>query len=111
MPIRERTEDSIAIVEPLGDLGLYNLDELRRHMQKLRDEKQIRVIVDLSHVPGIDSITIGFLIKEHDIFNNKGGALILTNLSHNVRKSLMVTETLDQLNVFDSVELAKKSLS
>jgi hypothetical protein len=51
-------------------------------------------------------MTIGFLIQETDLFLNQGGELKLARISAGVRKSLMVTETLNQLQVYDDIAAA-----
>ncbi len=106
MQINRRTEQSITILEPVGDMGLYNLSELRSVLLSLREAGSKKVIIDMAKVPGIDSMTIGFLIQENEIFLNQGGELKLARISASVRKSLMVTETLNQLQVYDDIDTA-----
>ena len=109
MQINRRTDQSITILEPVGDMGLYNLGELRAVLLSLREAGNKKVLIDMAKVPGIDSMTIGFLIQENDIFLNQGGALKLARISASVRKSLMVTETLKQLQVYDDIAAATGS--
>ena len=109
MQINRRTDQSITILEPVGDMGLYNLGELRAVLLSLREAGNKKVLIDMAKVPGIDSMTIGFLIQENDIFLNQGGELKLARISASVRKSLMVTETLKQLQVYDDMAAATGS--
>lgn len=109
MQINRRTDKSITILEPVGDMGLYNLGELRAVLLSLREAGNKKVLIDMAKVPGIDSMTIGFLIQENDIFLNQGGELKLARISASVRKSLMVTETLKQLQVYDDIAAATGS--
>ena len=109
MQINRRTDQSITILEPVGDMGLYNLGELRAVLLSLREAGNKKVLIDMAKVPGIDSMTIGFLIQENDIFLNQGGELRLARISASVRKSLMVTETLKQLQVYDDIAAATGS--
>lgn len=111
MEIHSREEGSITIIAPIGDVGLYNLGKLRTLLHSLRDTGKTKVILDLAKVPGIDSMTIGFLIQETELFAEHGGALRLANVSSSVRKSLLVTETLDQLQVYDELAAAQASFS
>ncbi len=90
-------------------MGLYNLSELRELLQKLRDEGTWQVLINMARVPGIDSISIGFLIQETGLFAEQGGELKLTNLSASVLKSLQITETLSQLDVQGNVAAALAS--
>jgi anti-anti-sigma factor len=107
MQINRQTDQSITVLEPLGDMGLYNLGELRAMLLQLRESGQTKVIIDMGKVPGIDSITIGFLLQETTLFAEAGGALKIAKISASVRKSLNITETLSQMSVYDDVETAK----
>lgn len=109
MQINKYTDQAILIVEPVGDMGLYNLGELRKLLQELRESGSRNVIIDMGRVPGIDSITIGFLLQETTLFMEAGGELKLAKISASVRKSLAVTETLAQMSVHDSLAAAKAS--
>lgn len=109
MQINKSTEGSITILEPIGDMGLYNLGQLRTLLQELRAGGHTKVLLDMGKVPGIDSISIGFLIQETEFFTEQRGELKLAKISASVRKSLQVTETLSQLNVFDSAAAALDS--
>lgn len=106
MQINRRTDQAVTILEPVGDMGLYNLGELRAVLLSLREAGNRKVLIDMGKVPGIDSMTIGFLIQENELFLNQGGELKLARISASVRKSLMVTETLNQLQVYDDIAAA-----
>jgi len=109
MQINRSTDQTITILEPIGDMGLYNLGKLRALLQELRETGSLKVLVDMGKVPGIDSITIGFLLQETTLFTEAGGALKLAKISPSVRKSLAITETLSQMSVFDDLQAAKDS--
>ncbi len=106
MQINKRTDQNIVILEPVGDIGLYNLGELRNMLNDLRQTGSLKVIIHMGKVPGIDSITIGFLLQETELFISAGGTLKLAGLLPGVRKSLLVTETLTQLDAYDDVQAA-----
>ena len=101
MQINRRTDQTITILEPVGDMGLYNLGKLRALLQEMRETGSLKVLVDMGKVPGIDSITIGFLLQETTLFLESGGELKIAKISPSVRKSLSVTETLSQMSVYD----------
>jgi anti-anti-sigma factor len=109
MQINRYTDQSLLIIEPVGDMGLYNLGELRALLQKLRETQSLKVVIDMGKVPGIDSITIGFLLQETTLFTEAGGALKLAKISPSVRKSLTITETLSQMSVYEDLQSAKNS--
>ncbi|MBX3720459.1 MAG: STAS domain-containing protein [Turneriella sp.] len=111
MQINQRNEGLITILEPIGDMGLYNLGQLRELLKKLRGTDHRKVLIDMSKVPGIDSISIGFLIQETSLFLDAGGELKLVHISASVRKSLLVTETLSQVEVFDDIPAALAAFS
>ncbi|MBS0617323.1 MAG: STAS domain-containing protein [Spirochaetes bacterium] len=103
MQITTRSEKSIVVVEPVGDMGLYNLGELKTLLQNLRNEGKLKIVLDMAKVPGIDSISIGFLIQETTLFHDQFGELKIARLSRSVHKSLSVTETLSQMNIYDDL--------
>lgn len=109
MQINRHTDQAITVLEPVGDMGLYNLGELRAMLQQLRESGMVKVVIDMGKVPGIDSITIGFLLQETTLFAEAGGALKIAKISASVRKSLAITETLSQMSVYDDLKAAKES--
>ena len=109
MQINRHTDQAITGLELVGDMGLYNLGELRAMLQQLRESGKVKVVIDMGEVPGIDSITIGFLLQETTLFTEAGGALKITKISASVRKSLAITETLSQMSVYDDLKAAKDS--
>lgn len=111
MQINRHTEESILIIEPVGGMGLYNLGELRALMKQVLEAGSLKVIIDMGLVPGIDSITIGFLLQETTIFSEAGGELKLAKITPSVRKSLAITETLSQMSVHEDLAAAKASFS
>jgi anti-anti-sigma factor len=111
MEINKRKENSVMVVEPVGDMGLYNLGHLRTVLQDLREQGELKVLIDMGKIPGTDSTGIGFLIQETALFDEEGGKLKLCGISQGVRKSLMVTETLTQLDVHETVDAALAAFS
>lgn len=111
MQINRFTDQTVTILEPVGDMGLYNLGELRSLLQKLRETGSLKVVIDMGKVPGIDSITIGFLLQETSLFAEAGGELKIARISASVRKSLSITETLSQMSVYEDLAAAKAAFS
>jgi anti-anti-sigma factor len=106
MEIKKQTLGSVVILEPVGDMGLYNLGHLREALQELRESGSTNVLINMSRIPGIDSLSIGLLLLETGRFRNLGGALKLSKISPNVRKSFQITETLSQLEVYEDDKAA-----
>jgi anti-anti-sigma factor len=102
MQINKQTKGSIIILEPIGDMGLYNLAQLRGILHELRTAGNFQVLIDMGKVPGIDSMSIGFLIQETGLFKEHGGELKLVQISASVRKSFRITETLSHVDVYDN---------
>lgn len=109
MQINKNTDESILVIEPVGGIGLYNLGLLRTFLHQVREDGNLKIIIDLGKVTSIDSSTIGFFIHETATLTADGGVLKLASLSASVRKSLTITETLSQLNVYDDLASAKAS--
>ncbi|MCS6972305.1 MAG: STAS domain-containing protein [Leptospiraceae bacterium] len=103
MQINKRQESGTTILEPVGDMGLYNLATLRSELDSLRAAPAPRVVLDMGKVPGIDSMTVGFLVQQTELFAEKNGVLILVNPTLGVQKSLQITGAISQLHCFPSL--------
>ena len=106
MEIKKQTTGEVVILAPVGDMGLYNLGHIRETLQELREQGNVRVMINMGAIPGIDSTSIGLLLLETTRFRSQGGALKLAKISQNIRKSLQITETLNQLEVYDDEQAA-----
>lgn len=100
MEIKKSTSGSVVILELIGDMGLYNIAPFKAMLEELRQNGNLKIIVNLSRVSGIDSITIGLFILETTRFETSGGSLKLSSLSASVLKSLQIINVLSMLEIY-----------
>ena len=97
----ERNESTVVIV-PLGDIDLSKSTDLRNAIHPVIETKPDKIIVDLSHVPYMDSSGVATLIEGLQPSNQSDILFILCELSVGV-KSIVELARLDQIfTILDS---------
>ena len=79
-------------------LGEPALDELRGRCCELGTRDITRLVLDLEHVPAIDSSGIGVLLQAYTSLHHRGGQCKLLNLA---RTPAEVLRVVGLLNVFE----------
>lgn len=90
----KRTGDR-ATVSPGRDLVASMVQEFKKELRSLLEEKPAEIAVDLTGVDMIDSVGLGVLIATHNSISKVGGKLMVTNASENVY-GLLKTMRLDK---------------
>jgi anti-sigma B factor antagonist len=74
----------VTILQVRGALKLGEpvLDELRRICHDLESCRTYRLVLDLEHVPALDSTGIGVLLEAYTALHRCGGCCKLLNLAH-----------------------------
>ncbi|MFO1470665.1 MAG: STAS domain-containing protein [Turneriella sp.] len=111
MEIKQSTSGPVVIIELIGDMGLYNIAPFKATLEELRQNGNLKIIVNLSKVTGIDSITIGLFILETTRFETSRGALKLSSLSASVTKSFQIINVFSMLEIYDNDAQALASFS
>lgn len=99
----------VNVLVPRGALTREELPEVKRVLEESLAPRERRVVLDLEHVPYLDSAGIELLLA-------RCGPLAapprprLCRLNETCREALDLTESLPQLEVFDTVESAVRSL-
>jgi len=81
-------------------LGESALDELRGRCCELATRPIERLVLDLEHVPAIDSSGIGVLMHAYTSLHNRGGQCKLLNLTPTPAEVLRVVHLLDLFEVY-----------
>lgn len=102
MEIKKTISGPVVILELIGDMGLYNIAPFKATLEELRQNGNLKIIVNLSRVSGIDSITIGLFILETSRFESSQGALKFSAPSASVLKSLQIINVLSMLEIYDN---------
>jgi len=92
------------IVRMDGPLMLGNISEFQ---QKVRSDKSLSLILDLTQVPFIDSAGIGALVGVHVSRKKEGRRLALVGVNRHVRDALRTTNVEQFFAIFPTLEEAE----
>ncbi len=94
------------IVRPKGEIDLSCAAMLRKRLSAVQESKPLRLIIDLSAVPYMDSSGVATLVEAMQIARRNGSKLVLCGLQVKVR-SIFEIARLDMIfTIVDSVEEA-----
>jgi anti-sigma B factor antagonist len=96
-----------AVVRLVGEIDLYNAEEVAGALAELAGEHHGRVVVDLSEVEFVDSTALGTLIEARKQLGD--GALVLAAPGQEVRRALEVAGLIDHFPVRNTVDAALES--
>jgi len=99
---------TITVVIPLGDIDLSKSSELRASLRSTLDETPTKIIIDLTHVPYMDSSGIATMIEGLQLSKQSNIEFILCSLCEGVR-SIIELARLDQ--IFTIIETREQALS
>ncbi len=95
-----------AVFSPKGAIDLHVSPEMRVTLRDLIDKKPKRLIVDLSHVPYVDSSGLAVLIGAMQSLEHAGGVFMLAGAQQAVR-TILESARLDQyFQLFPTVDEA-----
>jgi anti-sigma B factor antagonist len=91
--LKIRKTDSIAILDLSGKLmGGPDADVFKDTIKQLMEEGYKNVIVNLKHVPWVNSTGLGILIAGYTTLKREGGALKLIHVTERIDSILMITK-------------------
>lgn len=93
MKIKIRKTDSIAVLDLSGKLmGGPDADVFKDTIKQLIDDGYKNVIVNLQHVPWVNSTGLGILIAGYTTLKREGGSLKLIHVTDRIESILMITK-------------------
>jgi anti-sigma B factor antagonist len=110
MHIDEKITGDVAIVKVTGDITLNQGGDvlLKDKIQSLLQQGQRKIVLDLGGVSYVDSAGLGQLVQIHATARNKGGRLLLVNVTKRLKDLLVVTKL---VTVFDSYDSEAEALA
>ncbi len=111
MEIHQREESNVTILEIIGEIDLYNSQEIRHVLQDLASKADARVLMNLARVNFIDSSGIGSLIAGATALQKAKGRLCLVNLQSPVKRVLEITAVNTFFEIHDAEASALASLA
>jgi anti-sigma B factor antagonist len=108
--ISVRKRSQVQLIQLRGQLRLgAPVDELKRTIDEALAEGHIRLALNLSEVPMIDSSGIGLLVRSLTSTKQRGGSLKLVNPSEFAVKTLKLVGVLNLFEVFETDDQAVES--
>ena len=109
MQIKEKIEDSVAILTFKGDLlGEPDTTKIREKVHSLVSDNIQKIVIDLSGVNYMNSSGLGTLISVLTTVKNGGGQLVLANVGGKVQNLFLITQL---VKVFDTYETVDRALA
>ena len=110
MEMQERTVGDVTVLDLKGKLLMGDSDEaLRKTIKDMADGGKIKILLNLSEVPYMDSAGLGGLVSCFTTVKNKNGKLKLLGLTTRLQDLLSITKLLTVFETFDNEEEALKS--
>lgn len=91
------------IVRLDGEIDLHTCPELRGVLQKLIDENQTQIILDMEEVPYVDSAALGVLVDTQRRLKEKSGTLHLAAVTPFVMRAFEITRLIRIFHVHNTL--------
>jgi len=101
--------DGSVVVRLVGEIDLYNAQEVASALGEIANERPGLVVVDLSEVEFVDSTALGALIEGRRQLGENG--LVLAAPGPEVRRALEVAGLIQHFPVRDSVDAVLENQS
>jgi anti-anti-sigma factor len=87
----EHVRSDVVVLEPRGELTADTEAHLQEVVRRQLSAGHVNLILDLAHVPYIDSCGLGRIVQAYVSAQHQGGGLKLMNVSERNRQTLTVT--------------------
>ena len=109
--VKSRRLDDVVVLDISGRLTLgEGTVTLREALQKLLEDGDRKLVLNLAEVDYVDSAGLGELITGYTTVRARGGQLKLLNLTRRIQDLLQITKLLTVFDSFDSETEAIKSM-
>jgi anti-sigma B factor antagonist len=110
--VSERSSGSVIILDVKGALTLTDGAEvLRDKVRSLLQQGHKHVLVNLGHVPYMDSAGLGELVQAYATTTRQGGQLKLLNTTQRINDLLVITKLANVFDLFDNETAAVSSFT
>ena len=110
MELKIRKNESIYIIDVLGEMDLYNSYKLKELLMKMIEKKIEKYIINMDAVEYIDSSGIGALIYITSTIKKMNLFLSITNVHGSVKKVIELTKLSSFFPILPNLEEAIKSM-
>lgn len=110
--LKSRQVGSIAILAPKGYLmGGDETDELEKAIQRLSEEGNKNLVINLSETQHLNSTALGALIRARDGYVRRGGQMKLAALDKHIENIFVITKLSMVFDVYATEEQAIASFA
>ena len=103
-------QDDIIIISLTGKImGGPEATEINEKFNQLIDDKNLKVVIDLSEVEWMNSSGLGILIGAVSLYKNNDGQLRILNVSDRIQNLLKITKLAGIFETSNSLEEAVSS--
>ena len=110
MEIKIRKNESIYIIDVIGEMDLYNSFKLKELLMKMIEKKIEKYIINMAEVEYIDSSGIGALIYITSTIKKMNLHLSITNVHGSVKKVVELTKLSGFFPIHSSLEEAIRAM-
>lgn len=100
MELNERVLPDVVVLQPRERLTVENEADLQEAVSRHLHAGRVRLVLDLAHVPYIDSCGLGTIVQAHLNSMRVGGWLRLQNVTGHNLQLLSVTRLLGIIGVY-----------
>ena len=110
MILEEKKINNVIVLNLQGSLmGGPEAVSLNETLNRLLDEKNLKLVLNFQSVERVNSSGLGILIKALTTFRSNGGELKLANVNPNMKHLLTITKLHTILDIFDTENAAIES--
>ena len=112
MQIDERPAGDVMVLDLKGKMTLGEGDELLKDkINSLVHQGRRKIVLNLEHVPYLDSAGLGEIVRTYTTISRQGGSLKLLNLTKRITDLLSITKLLTVFETYDNEADAVRSFS
>jgi len=107
MKLSRRKKDDVVIVDLKGKILIgEGIDILREEINDLIEEKELKILLNFSNVPYLDSTGLGEVVRAYTSVKKAGGSIKIINLTQKVEDLLSVTKLITVFETFEDEDKA-----
>lgn len=106
MLVIEHVRSDVVILAPRGELTADTEAHLQEVVRRQLSAGHVNLIIDLAHVPYIDSCGLGRIVQAYVSAQHQGGGLKLMNVNERNRQTLTVTRLGAILEIYQPASAA-----
>ena len=111
LKIEHRQVEGVTVIDLKGKMTIGAGDvQFRKEVKSLLEQGNEKLVLDLAHLKYMDSSGVGELVSTFTTVTNRGGQLLLCNLSGKILDLLQITQLLQVFDTYESVDEAVAAL-